>query len=490
MKAFRVPRVHSNERVVPKDFNRLAEWVLDICAQYMQHVFANPAADGSGWGIVLWGLRVESAAVPNVNPRQIKVKKGAALLPPSATSVFGARPDVNDPSLDTAAWRLIVNEADLLIDLDDLPHNRTDTIGLILSELGDGPEPREFRTVGAGGEAVENRPGTITYRLQSAAISVAKSGNGVAAAGAVRLANVPIDNAGALGAIIDLRTFMWPMTAGAVGDDSGGGPNGTDPHGRGFRRWLNRARLRLDSVIDAGAAGGLKAAVKVALGGPDVLFDDDAGGNPMMDLQARRALGTGKWRAGRVRVGGQEDEAAGASAAHYINDPDGLAINAATVPRASLNLHVEYNPGDNAYVRATWAGQNVIEVRRWAIGAYDIDIDPDAVTGLFGNEPDLQDARRWRVVCSPSPHDALDVAAQMPLDPEYIHYPRAVVPQWVGNGSTLRIRLWGYKPDFDIDPPNGPNIGQYQARDFPFSVAIYGPLGAELNDLDEVVNNA
>lgn len=488
MKAFRVPRVHSNQRVVPKDFNRLAEWVLDIVAQYMQHVFINPAQDGGGFGIVLWGLRTESAAVANVNPRQIRIKKGAALLPPSATSAFGAAE--NDASLDTAAWRLVVLEQDVLLSLDDLPHNRIDTVALAMAELDDVQEPREFRVVGANGEAVENRPGTVTYRLQSAAASVLKNSGGAAApAGAVRLSAVPIDNAGALGAIQDLRTFMWPMTAGALGDDSGGGPNGTDPHGRGFRRWLNRARQRLDSVIDAGAAGGLKAAVKVATGGPDVLFNIAAGNVPVMDAQTRSLRGATKWRTGRLRVGGQEAEAAGASAAHYVNDVDGLAINAATVPRASVAVHIEYNPGDNAYVRATWAGQNVLEIRRWAIGAYDIDIQPDAVAGLFGNDPSFQASRRWRVVCSPSPHDADDVGNGAPQDPEYVYMPRAVVPQWVGAGNTLRVRLWGYEPGVDLNPPNGPNAGQYGARDFPFSVAIYGPLGAELNDLDEVVNN-
>lgn len=459
MKTIRAPIVHENERLLPTDFLRLMEAVLDVPAQIIQHVLVNPRADGGGLGIVLYGLHVSSVAGAGA-PRRVKVSAGACLAPPDAANLTGRA--TGDATLDSAGWRILVVPSDTLLDLDAAPGPRTDTIQITPAQADEVEENREFRTVAAGGQGVEIRA-TKTYRRPYGVVEVKKSSDGVPGWGTVLLAKATVDGAGALGAITDLRTLMWPATAGAVGDDSGGAGAA---YSRGPRRLLDWLRQRLDTVVDLASTGGLQAAVKVAVGGPALNFTDVA-----LDLTTRRLLGTARWRTGRLRLGGQDQDAADAAAAHWGNDADGLALNGASVPRVGVVVTPTYDGG--VYNGAKWAGQNVVSVTRWAQGSYDIEFSADATSSpAFGN---LQDSSRWRVVAVPAAHDTNLTA---PLTNEQVYQPRNVVPQRV-SGSTLRVRCYAFKPD-EPAAPGGAPVGLYVFEDFPFSVAIYGPLGAGL----------
>jgi hypothetical protein len=449
VKSWKGPLVRENQRIIPKDFIRLLEMVLDVPAQLAQHLFLYPAAEANS-GIVLWGLQVVSAA-DGGNPRRIKVKAGACLVPMAAPNLTGQ--DTNDGALDSGGLRLIVLPNDTFLDLDAAPAPRTDTIELDASQIDETLESREFRALGAGGANVILN-NVATYRRPVGIATVRKGVNGVAFANACLLAKVPINGDGSMGAPAPLQTYMWPATSGGVGNDNAG--IGL-PYSRGPRRLLDWIRKRVDSVISLAPTGGLANAVKVAAGGPDIAFTDD-----VVDWVTRAVKGVATWRAGRLRVGGQDAADGDADATLYRNDDDGLALNAATAIRACCVVTPTYAADD--YAAATYVGQNVTGVTRVGVGHYIVTIRDEAGASVFG---DLNDSSRWEVKGFPVPF-ATDTTAG--LSALKITPAKVVTPSgFTGNDLDVRLYAWHDATQaFDL-------------VDFPFGINVRGPFYAGLD---------
>lgn len=459
-RTYRVPRVRSNQRVVPKDFNRLVEAVLDAPAMILRHVLLPSTLTG---GVVLYGLRVSNAA-DGANPRRVRISAGACVMPDTAANIHGTAE--NDATLDSAGHRIVIVPNDILVDLDELPAARTDTIHIELNEQEEVTESREFRVVGGGGQSVENQNVT-TYRRPFGAGYVNKSTNGTTVAGKVRLATVEIAADSTLGAITDYRSLMWPVTSGTDPDASGGVGAG---YARDLSELIDWMRSRLESVVDVDYLGGLKSAILVAAGGNTILTDATS-----IDFVDRIVKGIATWQAGRLRLGKADVADPDFDPEHYENYIDGLALNAGTVTRGIAIITTKYDGG--VYNGFFWGGQRVTDCQRVAQGIYDVTFNGAVTESTVGA---MKDSRRWSIECHALPHNSDTTGAL--LDTQ-LYRPKSVVPQHMGT-NTIRVRLWAWDPDALGN--TGIATGAWAAEDFPFSVAIRGPVTPEAGDLTEV----
>lgn len=305
------PDAEPNQQTVPADFDRMAAVIESVPARLAEHLFLDPTTEAPR-GIVLWGLQVLDFS-SQAHPRRIAVTRGAALLPGSA----GNR-----------GWHLALLSNDTIADLAAIDGGpRNDCIELGLTDLPDAFDNRKFRVWGPGGQAMEVR-NVPTKRKPAGVVNVVQGGGANSSPGAVRLAQVALNGAGAIAAVTDLRTFMFTADAGA----------GADGHHRGLRGWVQYARGRLAELgVHEGRLDG----------------HDDA----IAALQA-------------------------ADAGHDAADAT-LAATVGTISPRAPKATVKVRLGANGW---TWRGENVTAVERTTPdvtdGHWRIRVDAEAVPGL------------------------------------------------------------------------------------------------------------
>ena len=279
MSTFRVPAVYENQRIEPKDFNRLADEVTRLVGHIVQHALLDPDDVRLLYGAVLWGLQVEDASDLAQGHHRIKVNPGAALIPKTGTE----------------PWALVLVDAAIEGPLMELPAVgiRNDGVTLTLTETSEQSEDREFRVVGAGGEAVELQP-TPTYTRPHGAVKITP-GVIIPEPGTVALGVCALNVNGITG-ISENRAFMWP----AISGWSGQATDGT--YVRGLRTGYERLREMIDSIVNTSLQ--LKENLAVHDGGPNLHLFDAGGGAFELDLGARLLRAQGVKATGLIEATG------------------------------------------------------------------------------------------------------------------------------------------------------------------------------------------
>lgn len=445
---FRFPWVWPNQRIVPKDFLRLAEMVEDLVAHVAQGFFIDPAdATINKTGVVLWGLKVTNTT--DVGGPKVTIAPGLALAPETG----GER-----------KWRLVPLLSEYTVNL-AYPGagTRTDTIQIGLAADADAldinsVEQREFRRVNADGAQEVYQDGVKTYRIPTGVPSANANtldANPAASAGAVRLAAIKLDTDSVV-SLTDWRKFMWaPPVAWGAAWDSTAYEAGT--YYRSARQAYNRLAAAVAQVLTID--GKLRTVVSINDGGADLNFSN-AAGNALMQL-GTRALTTLKTVSARLFVLDPSSDDS------YSNDHATLDVG--RLCRASINVRVERD-GGGSITACEWTGfgvEKVVDFGTPGAGVFEVYFD----SAIFDDAPDLT-SQRYQ-----------PLAWQTPYDANRDTPPDADDPIW--------CRTVGYAPDSGVankgrrllvyvsawDTTAAADAGDVVTYAVGFSVRLYGPLG-------------
>lgn len=438
----RVPVVSKNLQLLPKDFVRLGEFAEDLVSRLAEHVLLDPDDAAMSRGVVLWGLGVTDVT-PAGGPPTVRVAAGAALVPSSA----GDR-----------RWNLALHLSPSTTALVD--SGATDTVQLELVDQDDGAENRDVRVIGPGGSSVQNQV-VNTFRKPVGSVTV-REGVNESAAGAVWLAAVTKDGAGAVSAIDTMtkRYALWALDAGVPGN----GVQGQDGYQhRGLRSVVRHLFDRVGSVIDV--LGSLKSTISVGAGGDDITFTG-AG----MNLGGRNLTTTGNVTAGVV-IGSSGVRGAGVrpvreavedtpTVADYTASADGLKAFGGLLPRARALVHVYF---DGGFDRGEWIGDNITSVTRIGEGHYRIRFAVAAFDTAFGGLA----SGRWAVRVSPT-HAPIDGLA---ADANHVTFNCLRPAGGVGPSNDTDV-------DVHVQHVYSDGGAQIGLADRSFFVELLGPIGA------------
>lgn len=462
---WRFPFVYPNQRIIPRDFLRLASMAEDLLAHVaQQYLFSASDVDITTPGIVLYGLGVSIQAGPVA-----RIAAGAALLPagagerrwrlvyvPSALDVPIEVPDAGD------------RDDMIELGLEPEPDETADPDGADVSLDATSVQDRQFRRVNNDGAEEIYNDNVRTYRRPVALAQAQQDVNPALAAptqGFVRLATVNVTSA-AVAVATDRRSF-W-LTGATTVDFPNGWDTGAAESGK-YYRGIRAAVSRLLTAVSGVARpdGRLHTVLRPADGGPSIQLAAAVGQTPARITFGLRSVESTRYvRARAVDIGADLDVAA------YRNIPDGTRLNKGTIVRASVNVRATYDGAGN-FTGWTWVGQNIDSVTR--------EVGPDAadpagfswvkyVVGFDANvnfgEDNTVASGRWRIDARPNFYEEA-----FALGP---HATRAawITPTRIG-GNAVTLYLWRFGWSA------GAGIEQSVGSDFSFSLDLQGPLGQE-----------
>jgi hypothetical protein len=391
---WRFPFVRANQRIIPRDFLRLASKVEDILADVGQRfVFNAEDAALKKRGIVLYGLKTTAAVAGGVT--QATVTAGAALLPDTGIGGEVDRKWRLAPLPSQAQVTLTAGAGDryYMIQIGLAPEPGEDALEEDASLDAGSVEERDFRRLNAA-NAEEVYTDTVkTYRRPLATLTAVLTNtpaNPTPSAGTSLLSVVRIDSDGNVVSVVDWRNHAWPAP-------SNWDANATDQR---YYRSARDALARLFSVVSAvlTAEGKLKAILNVYDNGPSVLLGT-GGGVPFVNFITRE-LSAGKLTS-LADVIGQRFGFTSNDAETVAQTAQGTKFTSNQLARAWISVDVNPTTGE-----ARWSGQNVLGLDHFTdIGGnrtnhFRVRFD---LAALAGGAPiiDHNDPSRWCIEAYP-----------------------------------------------------------------------------------------
>ena len=448
------PIVRVDQRIIPEDFNRLSDRVEDVLARWVARFMLNPNLASYSEGVVLHGFDVNQIGLPAT---QIRITAGVALVP------WGPPKDADRNNAGdgmSASWRIVSTTGDTIVNLDlPAPGPRNDFIMIDRQYVDEQVEAREFRIEGNPDDQVQN-DNVATFRKPQGAVVQDTAYQ----AGTVKIVELQLTDAG-VQVITDRRTFAWAVDADSPINI---GPVGGASYAHGLRSMLNDLYTRIPKVIHP---DGLAAAVEVAEGGPDLLFDFSIALGDYMDTNGRNIVSSSTIFQRYISIGNPTDPS-------YFEDvvgTEGRVRNGANFARAQALVRLTKD-AQNDVSDAGWVGNGIQGVTRVDDETWDVQFHAnlfDAGTAGFGG---FIDKGRWLVKAGPH----YDIPGYLDEPDAGAHTQAKLCTVHAQAADTIRVRCF-------IDEDTG---GVWAASGFSFWIQLFGPFQPTLGDEPGAVWNA